>query len=184
MRARRSASGPSRLSDHEGSVLALIARSQPVSAYQLMRIFSESPVTHINKSKGTIYPIVRRLKERGLLASRQVSNDGRRTELLSCNAKGKRELKDWIETVEPDHIILDDMLRAKIASFDLLSADEKREWVSRARALTMLKREELERYGVALKMPFQDVIWQNILEGLDARLRWFDAIEGAIDDQS
>ena len=42
------------LTEHEGMLLALIIRQQPVRPYQLYKMFEQSPVTSINSSKGQL----------------------------------------------------------------------------------------------------------------------------------
>jgi len=39
------------LTQHEGMILSVIVREQPVMAYQVYKIFERSPVTAINSSK-------------------------------------------------------------------------------------------------------------------------------------
>ncbi len=60
-----------KITEHEGMLLALMLRQQPVTAYQLFRFFETSPVTSINASKGQLYPAIRRLRERGLIEGAQ-----------------------------------------------------------------------------------------------------------------
>ena len=42
-----------KISEHEGILLSLVLRQQPVTAYQIFRMFEQSPTTSINASKGT-----------------------------------------------------------------------------------------------------------------------------------
>ena len=44
------------LTDHEGTFLSLVLRIQPATAYQVIKIYEESPVSNFNTSKGKIYP--------------------------------------------------------------------------------------------------------------------------------
>src|SRR6185369_9769143 len=78
-----------KITEHEGMLLALVLRQQPVTAYQLFRFFETSPVTSINASKGQLYPAIRRLRERGLIAGRKVAGDGRGAEALSVTKAGE-----------------------------------------------------------------------------------------------
>ena len=45
------------LTDHEGTFLSLVLRIQPVTAYQVIKVYEESPVSNFNTSKGKIYPL-------------------------------------------------------------------------------------------------------------------------------
>ena len=77
-----------KVTEHEGLLLALVLRQQPVTAYQLFKIFEQSPVTSINASKGQLYPAIRRLKARGFLTARKVAGDGRNAEDLQVHRDG------------------------------------------------------------------------------------------------
>src|SRR5688500_7080847 len=55
------------LTDNEGPLLVLVLRVQPVTAYQIAKIYADSPVTDFNASKGKLYPLIQRLVGRGLL---------------------------------------------------------------------------------------------------------------------
>ena len=108
-RARRNnVSDEAKVTEHEGMLLALVLRQQPVTAYQLFRMFEQSPVTSINSSKGQLYPAIRRLRERGLLDARKVAGDGRKSEALSVTAAGREAVRAWTRNIEPVHIVLDD----------------------------------------------------------------------------
>jgi DNA-binding PadR family transcriptional regulator len=109
------------LTDHEGTFLSLVLRIQPATAYQVTKIYEDSPVSNFNTSKGKIYPLIRRLAERGLLAKTPIAGDGRGAEELSCTAEGKKAVREWARQVRPTHLLLDDPLRTKVQSFGLLS---------------------------------------------------------------
>ncbi len=166
--------------DNEGSVLGLVARREPVSTYQLMRIFAESPVTSLNQSKGTIYPVVRRLKAKKFLSAHTLKEDARNTELLRCTAKGKAALRQWLMTVSERTILLEDPLRTKLLSFELLSRDEQRQWIHNAKAAVAEKVAEVESFGVSLRIPYQDLIFENLTMALDARKAWIESIEESL----
>lgn len=164
------------LTDHEGSLLALVLRRQPVTAYQLLRIYAQSPVSSFNESKGSIYPLIRRLKARGLIAAQSVDGDGRNAERLSCTLAGRAATRHWVMMLEPRHVLPDDPLRTKAISFDLLEADERKAWIAAARALTEAKIAEVEAYMIGLDFPFSAAIAANALGVLRARFEWLDRL--------
>src|SRR3712207_1604832 len=71
------------LTENEGSLLALVLRREPITAYEIVKIYEQSPTTSINSSKGSVYPMIKRLKERGFVGSERVPGDGRNAETLS-----------------------------------------------------------------------------------------------------
>src|SRR5262245_51840500 len=107
----RVASGADVLTDNEGSLLTLVLRRQPVTAYQLLRIYAQSPVSSFNESKGSLYPLIRRMKARGLIETQAVEGDGRNAERLTCTEAGKTAARQWVNRLEPRHILPDDPLR-------------------------------------------------------------------------
>lgn len=169
------------LSDNEGSLLALVLRRQPVTAYQLLKIYEQSPVSSFNESKGSLYPLIRRMKARGLLAASPVAGDGRGAEELRCTARGQEAARGWAKTVKPQHILPDDPLRTKAISLGLLDADERRAWIATARALTLAKIAEVEAYLIGLELPFRGAIEENAAGALRERLRWLDRLAREMD---
>jgi DNA-binding PadR family transcriptional regulator len=172
--------GNCNLSDNEGSLLCEIHREQPVTAYQLVRAYARSPVGRFNKSKGQVYPLIRRLIARGLITAASVEGDRRGTEQLTLTSAGEAALHGWAGQILDHHTLLEDPLRTKMLAFDLLDNDEILAWVDRAQAALRAKREELEIYGQSIVGPFQDLIHANALLCIDSRLGWLDAARKAM----
>ena len=164
------------LTDDEGTFLALLLRVQPATAYQLAKIYEASPVSNFGTSKGKIYPLMRRLKERGLLVTTAVSGDARGTERLKCTALGKTAVRAWLREVKPGHLLLEDPLRTKIQSFDLLSKDEQIKWIVEVKQRLLGKLEELEAYGKEVSVPFKDLVHDNAVSSLRCRMDWLDRV--------
>ena len=164
------------LSEHEGMLLALLAREQPSTAYQLYRIFEQSPVSSINASKGQLYPAIRRLRERRLIKAAKVAGDGRNAEELSVTEKGLRAVREWLKGIELVHVVLDDPLRTRMLSLDLLTREERLEWIANAKALVKGKRELLDHYIESVDIPYQRIANQSAIEALRARMDWLDEL--------
>ena len=164
------------LTDHEGTFLALVLRIQPTTAYQVTRIYEASPVSNFNTSKGKIYPMIRRLTERGLLGKSQIEGDGRGTEALHCTKAGEKAVRAWVRQVRDSHVLLDDPLRTKVQSFGLLSRDERVAWIAGAKALLHDKLVELEAYRAEVDVPFKEFLHDNAVSVTRARLDWLDRV--------
>jgi DNA-binding PadR family transcriptional regulator len=162
------------LTDHEGTFLSLVLRIQPATAYQVTKIYEESPVSNFNTSKGKIYPLIRRLGERGLLEKKRVKNDARGTELLSCTALGRRAIGAWVKELKPSHMLLEDPLRTKVQSFDLLEEQERIDWILAAKDSLEAHLERLDSYGENVTVPFKDFVHDNAERALRARIAWLD----------
>lgn len=168
------------LTDNEGALLALVLRIQPTTAYQIMRIYNESPVSNFNTSTGKLYPLIRRLRELGLLEGRPVEGDRRGTEMLSCTDRGEAAIRMWVRQLRPVHLLLEDPLRTKVQSFDLLSRDEQVEWIVDAKAALAEKLAEVEAYRHEAQVPYQEHVHDNAVSALRARMDWLDRMLHAI----
>jgi DNA-binding PadR family transcriptional regulator len=168
------------LTEDEGTFLALLIRVQPATAYQLSKIYAESPVSNYGTSKGKIYPLIRRLSERGLLKSRPVEGDARGSERLECTARGREALRGWVKDIRPGYLLLEDPLRTMVQSFDVLTPDEQAEWIERTRSALQQKLEELEAYGSTVFVPHKDAVHDNAVSSLRTRLAWLDRLEDSL----
>ena len=167
---------PIALTDDEGTFLALLLRVRRATAYQLSKIYAESPVSNFGTSKGKIYPLIRRLKARGLLAAKSVSGDGRGTEQLECTAAGTKAVRQWVRQIRPTYFLPEDPLRTKVQSFDLLSRDEQIEWIVEARSGLAGKLEELEEYGRSVDVPYKAQVHDNAVTSIRSRMDWLDRL--------
>ena len=167
---------PVSLTEHEGMLLALIIREQPVRPYQLYKIFEQSPVTSINSSKGQLYPAIRRLKTKGLISSREVGGDGRNVEELSATQEGVGAAASWVVEIRDDHINLEDPLRTRILSFDLLSKEQRIAWISNAKALVKARRQIVEEFNRNNMIPYQRFAFMSTMEMLRIKMEWLDEL--------
>lgn len=171
---------PLKLSDDEGTFLALLIRIQPATAYQLSKIYAESPVSNYGTSKGKIYPMMRRLRERGLIKARAVKNDARGSEQLECTAQGREALRGWVKEVRPGHLLLEDPLRTMVQSFDVLGREEQLAWIANARTALQGKLDELAAYSAAVFVPYKDAVHDNAVSSVQTRIDWLDRLEKTI----
>ena len=156
-------------------LLALIARQQPVTAYQLFKIHEQSAAGSINSSKGTVYPAIARLKARGLATAKAVRGDRRKSEDLYVTDLGIAAVKDWAKAIDVSLVIIDDPLRARILSFDLLTREERMEWVARAKEAVKIMASRVEDYP-SIQAPFQELMHKNANELLRAKMQWLDEV--------
>lgn len=164
------------LTESEGMLLALVVRAEPITAYQIASVYDRSPVTNYNTSKGKIYPMVRRLKSRGLLQAETVEQDARRTERLSATAAGREAVRHWTKEILPPFALLEDPLRTRLQSFDLLTREERLEWCASAKAMLAEKLEQLEQYRQTVDVPFHGLVHDGAMSALRARIDWLDRV--------
>lgn len=164
------------LTDNEGAFLALVLRIQPATAYQLSRIYEDSPVSNFNTSKGKIYPMIRRLEVEGLIEKRPVEGDARGSEVLFCTPAGRDAVKTWVQAIRPTHLLLEDPLRTKVQSLDLLDRDEQIAWIVETKAALHEKLNALEDYGKGVTVPFHESVHDNAVSALRSRMDWLDRL--------
>jgi len=172
------------LTDDEGTFLSLLVRVGPATAYQISKIYSDSPVSNFGTSKGKIYPMIRRLREQGLIRSIPVEGDRRGSELLESTAAGIEAVRHWVKQIRPYHILLDDPLRTKVQSFELLTAREQLEWISKAQSALEEKLAELDQYAAEVDVPFKEFVHANAVESTKTRLEWLKSLARGIGGQA
>jgi len=168
------------LTDDEATFLALLIRIQPATAYQIAKIYDESPVSNFGTSKGKIYPMIRRLKERGALKGRALADDARHSEVLSATALGREKVRKWIRNIKPSHLLPKDPLRTMVQSFELLSKDEQLGWIASVRNGLREKLIELEEYKNSVHVPFKEQVHDNAVTVIETRLGWLERLEASI----
>lgn len=164
------------LTENEGTLLALVARAEPITAYQIAKVYEESPVSNFNTSKGKIYPMIKRLRAVGMLRARTVKGDGRGTEQLETTGEGKRAVVRWIKEIRPAHLLPEDPLRTKVQSLDLLSRDERIEWISELKVELLRKLEQLEAYAKEVTTPYHHLVHDSAVRSVRSRMDWLDLL--------
>lgn len=164
------------LTDNEGSLLGLVLRRQPVTAYELFRIYEQSPVTSFNASKGSLYPLIKRMKAAGLLEASPKQSRGRNAESLRCSAAGAEAVRTWLKSVHAGHVMLDDPLRTMMLSLPSLSRDEQIEWVTDAKNLVSEKMKQVDDYTRSVSVPFQSIAHKGAVGALRVKMEWLDQL--------
>jgi DNA-binding PadR family transcriptional regulator len=157
-------------------LIALVARGEPITAYQIAKIYEGSPVSNFNTSTGKIYPIIKRLKEAEYLKAQLVKNDARGTEQLVTTKKGREALRSWIKEIRPAHLLPEDPLRTKVQSFELLSREERIEWICELKLRLLEKLQLVEEYGREKSKPYDDLVHENAVKTLRNRMDWLDLV--------
>jgi DNA-binding PadR family transcriptional regulator len=163
------------VNEAEGTVLGVVSRRQPLTRYQLLRAFQNSPVTTPNKSKGSLYPLVRRLVERGFLVL-EAGDGARDTEVLRLTADGKAALRSWIHGISAAHMLIHDPIKVRAVSLGLLDRGEQIAWIAAVKNLVALKKTELKRYRATINLPHGNIIHDADEASLDAAVKWLNRL--------
>jgi len=163
------------VNEHEGAVLGLIARNQPLTRYQLYKAFQLSPTTTYNTSKGSLYPLVGRLIDRGLIGV-ETNKSRRDAELLSLTKLGYGALTRWIEQTGPQHSIVNDPMLFRVLALSDVSRDERIRWIADAKGLLLDRKQELNTHKQGPKSPYDDIVHGTAVAIIDAKLEWLDRL--------
>ena len=79
-----------------GNALLGLIEQQPLSGYDLRKLFSATPLTTMSDSPGAIYPALKRLERKGLISGRIEGAGLRRRRVFRLTARGLAELKKWL----------------------------------------------------------------------------------------
>jgi DNA-binding PadR family transcriptional regulator len=165
-----------KLTESEGRVLALVARLEAPTAYTVFAVLDSSPTGHVQASKGAVYPIVERLKERGFIIAAPVPDNMRGAETLSVTDEGMAAVKEWVTDLRDEHLLPYDPLRARVPSLQFLSPEERLQWVASLKQLNQRKVDELEAYQAQVEMSFETINHSAAFFALGAQSKWLDKL--------
>ena len=121
----KNASCVDELTELEDAVLARAASAGPVTAYAMKEVFRASPSSFWSGSAGAVYPLMKRLEERGLLSSVETSETKRPKRVFNVTMTGHAALKVWIMDVKKATNFGYDPLRTRVLFSALLSTEER-----------------------------------------------------------
>lgn len=84
------------LTELERCVVGVVWRDGPMTAYEIASLFSKSLSPYWSGSAGAIYPLVQRLRRRGLVAGKQRPWNGTKKTVLTVTPKGIDSLRTWL----------------------------------------------------------------------------------------
>lgn len=163
------------VNEHEGTVLGMVARWQPVTRYQLLKAFERSPISSYNTSKGSLYPLVGRMMVRGFIVA-ETGDGPRESELISLSPLGREALHRWIMRIGVQHGMVHDPLQVRILALCELPLADRVRWVVSAKDLLLGKKAELKEYHQKLTVPFNEIVYNFGVATIDAKLLWLDRL--------
>ena len=84
------------LTELEQCVVGVVWRDGPMTAYEIALMFSTSLSSYWSGSAGAIYPLVERLRKRGLLQASKGARGRTRRTLFTTTQRGVEALRSWI----------------------------------------------------------------------------------------
>ena len=154
-------------------ILGLL-NEKPVHGYDLKRQIEAILGFSWHPSYGSLYPMLRKLEERGLVTKSAGTAAGRQKHIYSITSKGQARLRELLLNGEDG-----DTLRLRMLFFDQLSADERKSVLTagKKRQVETLERLEAERDRRAEKLKkYQRILLDHGLEGLRREIDWLDGL--------
>ena len=163
------------VTDSEAEVLGAIRRNQPLTAQEMVMLFRTSPVGCCHSDED-IYAAIDRLSQCELVAIRQQIGNWPTTELLHCTAAGEAALRVWIRHIKPSDLLPGEPMRTKILGFDLLSFDERIEWIVAVKTAISKRRGEIEDSAKNSDSELLTFANDDALGTLRARMDWLNMV--------
>ena len=169
--------------DH--TVLALIARDGPLSAYDVRKDFAQSLTPTGSSSTGSIYPSIHRLTAARLIRASAPSG-ARGKQKLKITAAGTKALAAWLSSVTLDTAApTPDPIRTRAHFLRLLDRKARRQFLADALANTeaaMRAAEERKAERVAAGAAKEDYLpGVGVIYELRARKEWLELLARELD---
>jgi DNA-binding PadR family transcriptional regulator len=162
-----------RLTDLEGAVLAQIGHAGSTTAYAVAKLTADSVSEYWSGSAGAVYPLIKRLAARGLLASSEAQDGNRSRTDYALTPEGRTALKAWLLDAERASDLGFDPLRTRLVHLDLCTPAERRRFQQQVLA-------QLEA-AVETPAPTDDPRLRALHDTVTrARLAWFQALQKAL----
>ena len=172
------------LTDVEAVALAIVRRSGPCTSYAVRKSFEVSPVSRFSSSAGSIYPLMKRLEKRGLIAGESDSTGDRPRTLWHCTNEGEAALRSWItRPIEPGECLPFDPLRTRMLFLKVLPARQRVSWVRTAQEHVEQAIETLKCYQDESPLErdvFFDLAHDSCLSMLRMQQRWLSKAHDAL----
>lgn len=173
------------MSELESVVLGIVWKEGPCTPHAIRTHFVTSRNTRFSGSTGAIYPLVRRLEERGLLVSKGDRRKLQKRRLYAISDAGLARLREWLAPPlgEEAFSVPHDPVRIRSYFLEALSPAERGAFCDAAEAgfRDQLKRlaEDLARYeGAGSRL--SALATEGAMGLCRAQLRWIAAVREAL----
>jgi DNA-binding PadR family transcriptional regulator len=157
------------LTDFEGAVLAQIGHGGPITGYAVAKLFAASSSEFWSGSAGAVYPLIKRLAARQLLASTDAQDGKRARTDYELTREGRKALKAWLLDARRASDLGFDPLRTRLVHMDLCSTSERQRFMQEALAQLVAAAQT----PAATDDPRVNALHESVTR---ARLEWFKAL--------
>jgi DNA-binding PadR family transcriptional regulator len=165
--------------DH--TILAIVGRDGPMSAYDVRKVFAGSLTPSWSASTGSVYPSIRRLVQAGLILSSQPAG-GRNRTTLTLSPLGSARVRDWLMGITVEvAAATPDPVRTRLYFLSLLGPAARTVMLEQAEASTRGALLEAERRRAERSEDdVSRLISEGVISELQARLTWLGRVRRAL----
>jgi DNA-binding PadR family transcriptional regulator len=172
------------LTELDYCILGIVWRGEPMTAYAVRTHLAQSTTATWSSSTGTVYPSIRRLREKGLIAAKSQPGP-RNREPLGVTAAGKAAMKMWL--VQSDVQIARataDPVRTRVHFLSALPPARRLETLRHYQGITGAAITELEaKLAIQARAEADQLEYlgtKGALAELRARLEWLKEVESSM----
>jgi DNA-binding PadR family transcriptional regulator len=169
------------LTELEGCVLGLIWSAGSCTAYAVRAELLASPSIHWSGSAGAVYPLISRLRARGLLNARPTQHGRRRAVAYRLSPPGKAALRRWVSGTLDAWVVATPMdpLRTRLRFSGILSGPQQVRLIESARAALEAQMPEMRAFCERYRGIDEAAYWigRGALLIADARIAWLEELQ-------
>ena len=169
------------------TILAIIARDGPLSAYDVRKVFARSLTSTWSSSTGSIYPSIRRLQTAGHVAAASAKG-ARARKALRVTKSGQVAVDAWLRDITPAIAgPTPSPIRTRMYFVGIVDGEKRTAIIRRAKestsaAIAAAERGRAERSAAGTSDLLQHLASEGVLFELRARLEWLTWLEAQVRD--
>lgn len=139
-----------KLSELEGVCLGILRSHDRCTAYTVRVKLKKAPSSHWCASAGSVYPLLARLEDEGLIKADTDEDDGRGRKLLRITRNGQAALKRWLVAGADQDIIssVTDPIRSRMFFLSALNRAQRLRYIDDViEKMTLYLEQTRERLG-------------------------------------
>ena len=165
------------MTELESCVLGVVWQGGPLTAYEIAKPFAASASSYWSGSAGAIYPLVKRLEEKGFVRGESAQWNSRKKRTFTITATGLSALREWLAPPFGSQVGAPafDPIRTRIAFLGALPPRSRGRFLDDAERVVREQLVELEKVHAReqeLGATFDALATRGAMHELQARLRW------------
>jgi DNA-binding PadR family transcriptional regulator len=161
------------LTDLEGATLAEIAARGTATSYLIAQVFAKSPSEYWSGSAGAVYPLIKRLSERGLLEPSAAASGKRQRIDYQITPLGRDSLENWLLDAKRASGMGFDPLRTRLGHLHLVPESKREAFLREVRS-------HFEEFAKRPSFEGQPKMIQTHQSWLRARAAWLSMLDFVI----